>query len=324
MQTSPEARLIGADRVAQALSPERAESLVRSAMLALAEGSVLAPPRQAVQARDGGLQIGMMPGLAEGLALSGVKVVGLMPGGGHAGLVLLYSTDGPGFLGAVDASSLTAIRTAAASALATRLMAAKPPSRLALLGSGAQAKAHLRHFASAFGLKGIVIWSRDHAHAKRLAVESEASNVPIAVAQTVEEAVDGADVVCTLTSSKEPILRGALIKGGVHVNLVGSSFAGSREVDDALVAKSRYVVDDETSARAQAGEFLSAIASGAIVESHIAGDLGGVLSGRIEGRRSSDEVTVFKSLGSIAQDLYAANFVVRHDEASRASADWGA
>jgi ornithine cyclodeaminase len=126
---------------------------------------------------------------------------------------------------------------------------------------------------------------------------------------TVRAAVDGADLICTTTATREPILEGAWLAPGAHINAVGACFAATRELDTAAVARSRLVVDRRESTLAESGDFLLARADGAITDDHILGELGDLLLGRFTGRRSSDEVTLFKSLGIAVEDLAAAHHV---------------
>ncbi len=300
----------GEERIREVLTPTVAEAAVEGSFSALAAGSIVAPARQALFDRRKLPVIGIMPGLAGDLALAGVKLAGLMAQAGHSGLLVVYSTETGRIVATLDADSLTAIRTAAASAIATRLLGRAPPRRLAILGSGAQARAHVAHFGRAFALDSIALWSRTSVHAQTLASDAEALGIAVTVHDSVREAVADADVICTLTRAAEPILHVSDIPSGVHLNLVGSSFAHAREVDAATVARARYFVDSATAAREQAGEFRAAVAEGLIRDNHIAGELGDVLAGTAAGRIDEKETTIFKSLGSIAQDLYAAAAVM--------------
>jgi ornithine cyclodeaminase len=140
-------------------------------------------------------------------------------------------------------------------------------------------------------------------------------SLKIEVSKTAEEAVKGADIICTVTASREPILNGAWIARGAHVNLVGSSRLNSREADDDVVAGSRFFVDSRTSARAEAGELKHAIDAGLVSDSHVLGEIGDVLSGKVVGRTGHHDITVYKSLGVAVQDLAAAHVI--YDRAVR-------
>jgi ornithine cyclodeaminase len=299
-----------AERIAEVLAPPVAEAAVGRAFAALASGSIVAPARQALFDGRKVPVVGIMPGVAGDLGLAGVKLAGLLPQAGHSGLMVVYSMETGRIVATLDASSLTAIRTAAASAVATRLLVRAEPKRLAILGSGTQARAHVAHFARAFALDSIAIWSRTAAHAEALATAAESFGVAASVHDSAGEAVAGADVICTLTRATEPILNADDLPAAVHLNLVGSSFAHAREVDAATVARGRYYVDSVAAAREQAGEFRAALAEGVIGDDHIAGELGDIVTGKVAGRTDAAQTTIFKSLGSIGQDLYAAAAVI--------------
>jgi ornithine cyclodeaminase len=211
----------------------------------------------------------------------------------------------------MDASALTAIRTAAASVVATRALARTDSKVLAILGTGEQALAHIEAFRAVHPFERVLIWGRSPAAAAALAARCRTSGCEIEVVPGVRDALARTDVVCTVTSSPEPLLSGNDVRPGTHLCLVGSSSAANREVDDDCVAMSRYFVDYRASALAQAGELLHAIRAGRLTERHIVAEIGEVLSGEVSGRQSPEQVTVYKSLGVAAQDLAAAWFVYR-------------
>jgi ornithine cyclodeaminase len=217
----------------------------------------------------------------------------------------------------IDATAITGLRTAAASAVATRALARPDARSLAIIGTGEQAAAHLRSIAAVRAIQTVRLWGRTPERVREfIRTESAHSSVPIEIAATVEQAVADADIVCTTTSSREPILNGAWLKPGAHVNLVGASAATAREADDDLVKRAAFFVDFRGSALAQAGELLGAF--GERAAAHIRGEIGEVLSGAKQGRTSREELTVYKSLGIAAQDLAAAQFV--YESAHRAGA----
>jgi ornithine cyclodeaminase/alanine dehydrogenase-like protein (mu-crystallin family) len=228
----------------------------------------------------------------------------------HQGAVLLH--DGvTGVLQAVlNASAITEIRTAAVSAAATKLLA-RPGSRtVAVLGSGVQGRAHVQAMQSVLGEPEIRIWSRNPAHAEALALECHG-----VVAASVEDALEGAEVVCTTTAAREPIVHHEWIAPGTHVNAVGSSVPTARELDTATVAACSLFVDRRESTLSEAGDYLFAAAEGAIGPEHIRAELGEVLTGAHVGRSSPEELTVFKSLGLAAEDLAAAELCVQRARA---------
>ena len=210
----------------------------------------------------------------------------------------------------MDAGKITAIRTAAVSGVATRLLARDNAANLAILGSGVQARTHLEAMQVARKITGVRIWSQDFDHAQKFAdQESTDRNIPIKAADTVEEAVRGADIICTVTSATEPILKGAWISPGTHINAVGSSVAFARELDTAAVVKSKLFVDRRESTVNEAGDFLFPKKEGAIGDDHIRGEIGEILLDRIDGRASSEGITLFKSLGLAVEDVASAHYV---------------
>ena len=190
--------------------------------------------------------------------------------------------------------------TRAVSAVATRLLAREDASVLAILGAGVQARTHLESIPLVRNIKDVRIYSRTRQKAEALghAVDS------------VEEAVRGADIIVTATSSKEPVLRLEWISEGAHINAVGSSIASARELDSATVAAASLFVDRRESTLNESGDYLFALREGAISgPEHIRAEIGELLTGRREGRKSPDEITLFKSLGLAVEDLAAAAFL---------------
>jgi ornithine cyclodeaminase len=212
----------------------------------------------------------------------------------------------------VDASEITAIRTAAASAVATDLLARTDSSTLAILGSGVQATTHLEAIPLVRSIENARIWSRNPDNARRLAERSRDSEIQVDVAGSVEDALDGADIVCTTTASPAPIVPGALLRPGMHINAVGSSVPFARELDSEAMATSRIFVDRRESTLNESGDFLMARDDGVITDESIIAEIGDVLNGSAEGRRSADEITLFKSLGLAVEDIAAADLVYRN------------
>jgi ornithine cyclodeaminase len=222
----------------------------------------------------------------------------------HQGLVVLFEPENGAPVCVLDAGEITAIRTAAASAVATDALARKDSSRLALLGYGEQAGTHARAISKIRHLESIVVWGRSPERAQAFARTMQAElSIRVIAATDVRTAVSEADIICTVTSASEPILKGAWVHPGTHLNLVGSSYAGPSEVDNDLVVRSRFIADSREGVLNQGAEFLRAKKAGLIGDDHIVAEIGQVLAGAIAGRRSPDEITVYKSLGHIVQDL---------------------
>ncbi len=258
--------------------------------------------------------LAVMPGYLEEPASIGAKVIAVYPANAqrglssHMGVVVLFDAHQGVPLAIIDAASITGLRTAAATAVATNALAADSACDLAIIGTGEQAAAHLHAISLVRELRSVRVWGRSKEKAYAFADRETAPGIPrIEVYGTVRDALLGADLVCTTTSAREPIVEGAWIAQGAHVNLVGASSAAAREVDDALVLRSSFFVDFRDSALAQAGELLGAM--GANAAKHIRGEIGEVLNGTVPGRSDEFEVTVYKSLGIAAQDLAAAHAI---------------
>lgn len=296
--------------------------VVAGAMRAISSGEVLSPLRN-VMALQGPNAMGIMPGAMPAHGCFGIKVLALYPGNGakglpsHAGMVLLFDAASGAPLAVLESNSLTALRTAAASAVATRALARPGSSVLALLGTGHQALWHVRALREVMPLRRLQLWNHHRAGAQRLVTHLGAlDGIEIVVAESAQEALQGADVVCTVSAARDPILQGVWLVPGQHVNLVGASVASAREADDAVVLRSRFFVDARASAAVQAGEWLHALAAGIVSHDHLLGEIGEVLLGDVAGREHKDDITVYKSLGHTAQDLATADAVVRMAHAS--------
>jgi ornithine cyclodeaminase len=260
-----------------------------------------------------GRRFGIMPGAMGAHAAFGAKLISVFLDNfekgiqSHQGLVILFDPETGAPVCVVHAGEVTAIRTAAASAVATDALARKDARRMAILGYGEQAATHARAIGKVRKLESMVVWGRSRERAQAFAKGMQAElGVPMTDAGSVEEAVSDADIICTVTSAAEPILKGEWVRPGTHVNVVGSGFAGPAEVDNDLVVRSRFIVDSREGVLSQGAEFLRAKAAGLIGDDHIAAEIGQVLAGDAEGRRSAEEITVYKSLGHVVQDLASA------------------
>jgi len=305
-------RFIDREEVARRLTYEMCIPIVRDAMIAFSRGETRQLLRSIIPLADGRL-FGVMPGAMGARATFGAKLISVFPENftlgvqSHQGLVILFDPNNGAPVCVVHAGELTAIRTAAASAVATDALARKDARRLTILGYGEQAATHARAISKVRDLESITIWGRssERAHAFAESMQAELA-LPITNSGTVKEAVAQADVICTVTSAAEPILKGAGVRPGTHLNLVGSSHAGPAEVDNDLVVRSRFIADSREGVLAQGAEFLRAKAAGLIGDDHIVAEIGQVLAGDVEGRRSPEEITVYKSLGHVVQDLATA------------------
>jgi ornithine cyclodeaminase len=246
-----------------------------------------------------------------------LKAICLMPGNpargldAHQGLVTLFDGESGIPTAILDASAVTAVRTAAVTAVATRLLARPDARGLAILGAGTQARAHLRALENVRDFEQVRIYAPTLAHARALAEQAGAARGEVRAAASAEEAVRDADVVVAVTNAREPVLRHGWLKPGAHLNAVGASSPQAREIDTATVAASALFCDSRESLRNEAGEFLLAIREGLIAgEEHVRAELGEVLAGLAPGRRDAGELTLFRSLGVAIEDLAAAEHAV--------------
>lgn len=310
--------------VRELLTIQNCEQAMKRALCSLAEGASVQPLRDVMWLPDRHGLLGSMPAYLAGEPdLMGIKVVSVIPGNraaglpSHQGLVILFEPADGQPVAVLDADSITAIRTAAVSALATRALARDVSSVLAILGSGTQAAVHLEAMSTVRDIESVRVWSRYSGRAQQFAAAArhryhfEIKSVP-----TAEIAVRNADLICTLTAAREPILCGEWLADGTHINAVGATVQTSRELDVEAVRRARLIVDRRESALAEAGDFLLARREGAIDDDHIAGELGEVLTGRVAGRRSDGEITLFESLGLAVEDLAAARLVYDNAMAS--------
>jgi ornithine cyclodeaminase len=246
----------------------------------------------------------------------GVKVISVFPGNdgtvldSHQGAVLLFEIEHGRLVAIMDASAITAIRTAAVSGVATRALARADAADLAILGSGVQAMTHLEAMCLARPISRVRVWSRSGDRARDFARQgSERFEVAIEPVESAEHAVAGAGIICTVTAAREPVLRGDWLAPGCHINAVGASLPTARELASDAVRRSRLYVDRRESALNEAGDILFPTREGTITADHIVGELGDLLLGRIAGRRSPKEITLFKSLGLAVEDVAAAHHV---------------
>ena len=310
--------LSAADAHALLTYPDCTE-VVAAALAARARGEVHQPPRMFVRPEgEPGLMALMpviWPGRETGYAL---KAICLFPGNpavgkdAHQGVVLLSSEETGEPVAIMNASAVTEIRTAAASAVATRALARPDATELAIIGTGVQARSHLRALAETRSLTGIRVAGRTPERAAAFAAALPGHvGVPVRACASAEAAVAGAGIVVTATSAAEPVVRREWLAPGCHINAVGAYSPRTRELDTATVAGAALFADSRESASNEAGDFLLPLAEGAITADHLRAELGEVLTGQAAGRTSAEEITVFKSLGLAVEDLAAAVHVAR-------------
>jgi ornithine cyclodeaminase/alanine dehydrogenase-like protein (mu-crystallin family) len=293
------------------------------ALADLSAGRMHQPLRSVVRPPDAIGLMGLMPSYRAGAqALYGLKAICVFPGNtaigkdAHQGSVMLFSAATGELLALLNASAITAIRTGAVSAVATRLLAREDAGDLAILGSGVQARSHLVAIACVRPIRRVRVASRSFEHARAFA-EAYAPRYPFPIepAASAEAAVRGADLIVTATTAAEPILRYEWIAPGAHINAVGSSIPTTREIDTATMANAALYVDRRESTLNEAGDYLFAMRAGAIGPDHICAEVGELLLSTQPGRSAPNAITLFKSLGLAIEDLAAADYVYRQAQA---------
>jgi ornithine cyclodeaminase len=321
-------RFIDREEVARRLTYDVCIPLVRDAMVAFSTGETKQLLRSIIPLADGHL-FGIMPGALGAKAPFGAKLISIFPENAaqgrqsHQGLIILFEPEAGTPVCILHAGEVTAIRTAAASAVATDALARSDATHLAILGTGEQAASHARAIDKVRKLDSITIWGRSAERANALAasMRSELGLDVIAMA-TAQQAVKDTDIVCTVTAASEPILKSEWVRPGTHINAVGSSHAGPVEIDNALVARARFFVDSREGVLSQGAEFLRAKHAGLIDDHHIVAEIGEVLVGCAEGRSSGEEITIYKSLGHIVQDLASAWWLYSQPKSPERAADY--
>jgi ornithine cyclodeaminase len=308
----PRLTVLNQTEVRQHLTIEKCIPLMREAAIALSRGDVRLLLRS-VLSLSGNRKLGVMPGALSEAGVFGAKLVSVFPDNfprglqSHQGVVTLFDSDTGAPVCIAHAGEITRVRTAAASAVATDVLARPSAERLAILGYGEQAAAHLEAIAAVRPLTAVTVWGRSVERAAAFAERAAASTgLSVRPCDSVQSAVADADIVCTVTHARDPILRAEWLPLGVHVNAVGASTPDAAEIDDILTARARLFADHRESALSQGGEIRRARASGLIDDDIIAGELGEVLLGVKPGRTDSVQITVYKSLGNVAQDLTSA------------------
>jgi ornithine cyclodeaminase/alanine dehydrogenase-like protein (mu-crystallin family) len=304
-----------AQTIREALTSETAITTVRAAMIALSNGSAKQLLRSFIGLENRTFAI--MPAALSARGYFGAKLVSVFFAAdgrrAHEGLVVLFDGESGKPVCTADAGEITHIRTGAASAVATDLLARTDARRMAVLGIGKQAVSHIEAIVKVRPLTEILVWGRSAERAQNFAEEmTRKTGIAVRSAQSVRVAVANADIICTVTSASEPILEGAWVKPGAHVNVVGSSGPGPAEIDQDLVMKSRFIADHREHVLLHGAEFLRAKATGAVTDAHVAAEIGEILSGARDGRLSADDITLYKSLGHAVQDIAVAAWLYEH------------
>ena len=305
-------RVIDRETVRRLLPYEACIPLMREAMIALSAGRTQQLLRQIIDLGETSA-FGVMPGATP--QAFGAKLIGVRPPcsdgvQSHQGAVVLFDRLSGDILAVLHAGEITAIRTAAASAAATDVLALPDARRVAILGTGEQARSHALAMTRVRPVSQLLIWGRSPERSRALAERLRGElDIQVETAASVEAATVGAQIICAATAAASPILESRWVEDGTHINLVGSSRAGPREIDDDLVLRGRFIADHREGVLRQGAEFLHAKAAGLVGDEHVVAEIGQVMAGERPGRTSATEVTLYKSLGAIVQDLVAGWFV---------------
>nr|WP_325249440.1 ornithine cyclodeaminase family protein [Amylibacter sp.] len=307
----PDPLFLSAQDIARSITFQDLFEPLERAMIAVSKGAATHPPRFAAPINADG-RMGVMYGSLGDPAIHGAKILSLFPGApamglsSHQGFVMLFDSTTGSPLVICDADRITAMRTAAMSIVATKALARPNPEIITVCGAGEQAEWHTRMSLFCFKQAQVRLWARrpEASHALRDTFGADKNRIQ--VVEDLATAISGADVIHTTTAAKQAFLPGALLEPGQHLNLAGASLADSREIDDAAVAKLRAFTDSRESASREAGEFLGAQKAGVITADYPLIEIGEVLSGAKNGRRSDQDITAYKSHGLIVQDLVAA------------------
>ena len=302
--------------------------LMAATQAAISRGEIELPLRSMLKVSDGAGYFGVMPGEIGSREVFGAKLVTLFPANPGRGIptvqghVLLFDRVDGTPLALVEASSVTALRTAAASAAATRVLAREGAATLAFLGCGVLAETHLDAMLAVRPVRDVRIWGRNLEKAAAFAQRhADREGVEVRAVADAAEAVAGADLVCTVTGSYTPVLEGDWLSPGAHVNLVGAHNPATREADGRVLERGRVYTEITEFALAEAGDLLLAIEEGHFARTDIVGEIGQAIDGQVRGRSSESEITVYKSLGNTAQDLAAAHYVYTRVTENSAAAD---
>jgi ornithine cyclodeaminase len=308
---------LNAEETRRLLPMDQCIDVMQAAMVAASSGSMYIPPRTLFQLQDDSGFFAVMPGASQELGSYGAKVVSYHPANSAKGLppiqgfVAVFDHQSGQPRAIMDGGVITDIRTAAASGLATRLLSRPGAKSCGIFGAGALADVHLQAMCTVRPVEECVIWARRREQAEALAEKHRArSDVPVrATADPVE--AGACDIVCTTTASPDPVLQGAWVRPGTHINLVGAHKISSRETDTNLIVKSRVYVDLVESTLNEGGDIMIPIEEGVISREHILGEIGQLLMGQIDGRTNERQITVYNSLGITSQDLFAARHVMQ-------------
>ena len=305
-------RLLTESDVKSVLTMDDLIETMASALMRFSTGRVVQPVRTVIPVHGDHAFFASMPALAREPAALGAKLVTVFGSNADRGLpshlatIVLLDPETGALVGLLDGRYITEARTAAVSAVSSRLLARKGASSLAILGSGVQANSHLEALARVHTLKQVTVWSPNAGRRERFAADASAhAPCPVKAVEHAGEAVVGADLIVVVTSSPTPVLDSGWVKPGAHVMAVGACRPTQRELDPVLTARARLFVDSRAAALVEAGDVVMGIAEGRFGADHVVAEIGELLNGA-PGRRDDREVTIFKSLGLAVEDVTAA------------------
>jgi ornithine cyclodeaminase len=308
--------IISHSQVRELLPMRACMEVVGEALSGLARGEGVQPLRAGFLRPDRGGVMAWMPGsLAAGQPF-GIKVLSVVENPGelgvdsHQGAVMIFDPANGSPLALCEAGAITAVRTAAVSALATEKLARHDAKKLAILGAGTQAKSHIEAMLAVRPIENISMWSRTPATTERVAAElSEHHGMPIEVAEDAASAVADVDIICTTTSAREPVLLAEMLEPGMHVNAVGASVPSWREIEAGVLPLVSLFTDRRESLANEAGEYIHAAETGLIPDGLVVPELGELLNEDHPGRTAETDITLFRSLGLAIEDLASAQLV---------------
>jgi thiomorpholine-carboxylate dehydrogenase len=311
-------RLLTEQQVQSLLPMRDLISAMESALARFSAGEVLQPVRTVLTVGPTRAYFGLMPAYVPTPGSLGAKLVTVFSGNtarqlpSHLATILLLDPETGALQALMDGRYITEARTAAVSAVSARFLARAGASTLAIIGSGVQARSHLEAYAEVRALKEVRIWS-PQARSRERFVSDMSGRVaaPIRATESAEEAVRGADLIVLVTSSSTPVVDARWVSPGAHVVSVGACRPDQREMDPELVARARLYVDSRAAALVESGDVVMGISEGRFAVSHVQGELGEAVLGRVQGRTADDQITIFKSLGMAVEDVVAADLVFR-------------
>jgi thiomorpholine-carboxylate dehydrogenase len=311
-------RLMTEQDVLQVLSMDDLIDGMAAALARFSAGEVVQPVRPVIPVDPGKSLLAVMPAYIPSPAALGSKLVTVYHDNAAKGLhthlatIVLMDPATGALIAVMDGRYITEARTAAVSAVSSRLLAARGASSLALIGSGVQARSHLEALGRVHALKDVRVWSPNGAHVRQFMDEVRGkTKAALTAPATAADAVRGADVIVLVTSSPTPVIEAGWVRPGAHVISVGATRPNQREIDPELTARARFFVDSRAAALVECGDLVMGMAEKRFGTDHIAGELGAAVAGTIPGRQSADQVTIFKSLGMAVEDVVAADLAYR-------------